>query len=94
MRNETIAAQEQDSNPAGAPSGLNDGLGSDCLTNALIAAGNEMQETFNWNFEEGGMGEFVTTIKKHIEPMINIEAYKRQRVLALRAEADAIERDA
>jgi len=61
---------------------------------ALIAAGEEMQNTLDWYFEEDGMEQLVTTIKKHIAPMINIEAYKRQRIVALRAEADALERDA
>ena len=86
---------EQTSNGSavgGSPS--NGGLGSDPLTMALIAAGEEMQNTLDWYFEEDGMEQLVTTIKKHIAPMINIEAYKRQRIVALRAEADALERDA
>lgn len=73
---------------------LSVGLGSDALTKALIAAGTEMESELNWFFEDTGMEEFVTTIKKHIEPLINVSAYKHQRIAALRAEADALERDA
>lgn len=90
MNNQT---KVNDKNRAEGQSRLNDGLGSDLLTKALIAAGTEMENELNWFFEETGMEEFVTTIKKHIEPLINVSAYKQQRIASLRAEADALERD-
>jgi len=70
----------------------------DPLTDALMAAAGEMVND-GWALGDGGEfipspdGLFITTIRRHVSPLLDMAALKRARIDALKAELAALESD-
>lgn len=69
----------------------------DDLTKALIAAGEELAHEHAWSFG-GDIGcpplannPFVTVVRKHIEPMVYPDGWRRVRIATLKAELALLE---
>lgn len=69
----------------------------DDLTNALMAAGEELARDYAWCFD-GDPGSpplidnpFIVVVRKHVEPMVNADGWRASRIAALKAELAVLE---
>lgn len=72
----------------------------DELTKAILDAANHLR-TMGWSVDDQGLdgmpqpdGEFVRVVREHVAPLIEpgyLDSLRRERIAALRAEADALE---
>lgn len=69
----------------------------DDLTKALIESGEELANDYTWCFD-GDPGcppsvdnPFITVLRKHLVPLIDVESWRKSRIAALKAELELLE---
>lgn len=60
----------------------------DELEKALRTAAAELCAKYNWQIDETGgpLREFLEVVGRHIEPLIDLDAWRKRQIAALRAE--------
>ena len=59
---------------------------------ALIEIVKELESEHDFYFDETGEEELISTIRKHLAPLIDIAEYKKQQIVMLRAQLKELER--
>lgn len=63
----------------------------DAFESALKEIVKELENDYDFYFEETGEDELIATIRKHLSPLLDHDKYKKQQIAMLRAQLAALD---